>query len=174
MTNALLIDVQNLKKLSITLNKAGVDDEIIMLAIRDCQEQIIEPIIGSNFLNKLLSDVNAGNMLLSYQQFVIDFLWPLYIHGVTYIIASNLLFRLSRTSVVKDSNANSTAVEMGDLNYIKENENWALDGWKTKVTKHLLLNASLFPEYISLNYEDTPPDQLKENYGFYYNEDDWC
>jgi len=166
--NVFLISVQDVKDQSYLDN--NIDDKTVKNAILSCQEQMIEPVIGTNFYEKLLSDTANGNMSLTYQNFIVQKLWKPLIHGTLYMVARNLLFRYTNSSIVTDSNQNATAIAKADLETLRYEEQGAFKHHINKLQLYLKVNGSTYPEYMTYSADDLIPTESQNSINFYYDE----
>jgi len=168
--NTFLISVQDVKDNSCLDD--NIDDKTIKTAILNCQEQMIEPVIGSKLYDKLIAGINDGNLELAYQNLIIQKIWKPLIHGTVYMVARNLLFRYTNSSVVSDSNQNASAITRSDLEVLRYDEDNAFQHHIKKLTLYLQTNVASFPEYAQYDQEDLPANQIENAINFYYDGDD--
>jgi len=164
-----LISVQDVKDNSYLDN--NIDDKTIKTALINCQEQMIEPVIGSKLYDYLIAGINNGNLPLAYQNLVVQKMWDPIIHGTLYMVARNLLFRLTNSSIVSDSNQNSTAIGRTDMETMRYEYQNSFQHHITKLQLYLNANAGAFPEYGQADSDDLPASGSQQGINFYYDGD---
>ncbi len=164
-----LISVDDIKKR--TQLDANIDDNTIKVGIMDCQELILEPAIGSALYEKILSDIASGSMTSNYQTLVTVKMWPVLYHGTVYKLGQNLLYRYTNSSVVADSNENSTAIEKENLNALRSEREIAMRHHIRKLTLYLQDNIDKFPEYVDVDADGLPAEPIVNGMTFFYDGD---
>lgn len=148
----------------------NIDDKTLKMAIWDCQNLIVEPIIGTTLYNKLKADAVAYVMSPAYQTFVVQYLWPVIIEGAQYLLVKNLVYRWTRSSIVKDQNSTSNSVDINELHGIMKDRENAMNHYVRILKRHLELNTASYPEYSTLSLDAILP-QTGVNVPFYVNDD---
>jgi hypothetical protein len=143
--NTFFISVTQVKERSYL--DANVDERTIKLAILDAQEQIIQPVLGSSLYRRLVRGINDLTMPTEYQELLINNIWPALIHATLYKVATNLLFRYTNSSVVADSNENSTAISLTDLNSLRKEQELSMKHHLDMLKLFLDTNSGTYPEY---------------------------
>jgi len=166
-----LVDVQRIKNNSYLDN--NVDDKTIKIALLNAQEQLLEPVLGSKLYGVLTAGVAEGNLALAYQNLIVNYVWKVLYHGTTYMVARNLLFRYTNSAIVKDSNANSTAIDVVDLNTMRDEEYLSYQFHVDKIQRYLVDNLSTFPEYGETDNDGIEAESGQNSIGFYYDGDDF-
>jgi hypothetical protein len=165
--NVFLIDVQTIKDNSYLDN--NIDDKTIKIALLNCQEQILEPAIGSALYEKLLAGIDSGNLSLNYQNLIVQKMFKLLIHGTLFMVARNLLFRYTNSAIVQDGNQNSTAIDQVTLETLRTDEEIAYKHHLNKLKLYLLANVALFPEYYQLDTDGLQAEKNTSALNFYYD-----
>lgn len=162
-----LVPIERVKRN--TYIDGNVDDKTIKLALTNAQEQLLEPVIGSALYEKLTGGIAEGNLELDYQNLIINYIWKILYHGTTFMVARNLLFRYTNSSIVKDSNQNSTAIDAVDLNTLRDEEFNSYQFQVDKLMRFLKANASQFPEYYEVDDDGLAAEEQQNSLGFYYD-----
>jgi len=168
--NTFLISVQDVKDNSYLDN--NIDDKTIKTAILNCQEQMIEPTIGSDLYDKLIAGISNGNLALSYQNLIVQKLWKPLIHGTLYMVARNLLFRYTNDSIVSSSNENSTAISVTDMLTLKNEEEINFQHHIKKLKLYLDDNSSTYPEYYTVSADGLAAQRNENAINFFYDGED--
>lgn len=169
MAKTYLIPINYIKEYSIIDD--NVDEKIIKTSILDAQEQLLEPILGTSLYEKLLADVEAATLTEPYQQLVVEKIWPYLLHAVCYKVALNLIYRITNTSVVKDSNEVSTAISLQELNVMRQERESGMKYAQSKLILFLQNNSSTYPEYYNVDVEGLSASGIKQPRNFYADDD---
>ena len=168
--NVYFIQIDKLKERSFL--DANIDDKTIKIGLRNAQEQILEPIIGTKLYEKIGLGISQGDLELKYQNLLVQKIWPVLIHATTYMVSRNILFRYTNSSIVKDDNENSRSIERRDLETLRMEEESAYKYHAKKLTAHLRANLSTYPEYTAYDLDDVRAEQSQTGLNFYSDVDD--
>jgi len=150
----------------------NIEDKLINISLLDAQEMILEPLIGSALFEKLYDDVYAGTLTTEYTDLLTDYIWPVLLQGSVYRLSYNLLFRITNSSVVKDSNENSTGISINELNVLIREREQSLNYHSKKLTAYLTAYSTTFPEYLgAVPLDGVSPDQTTD-YSVFWNYDE--
>jgi hypothetical protein len=164
-----LIPITYIKEYSIIDD--NVDEKIIKTSILDAQEQLLEPILGTSLYDKLIDDTAAKTLVSDYQNLIVEKIWPYMLHAVAYKVALNLIYRISNTSVVKNSNEVSTAISLQELNVMRQERENAMRHAEDKLRLYLKNNTTKFPEYVDYDVEGLPANSVTQPRNFYVDDD---
>jgi len=165
--SVLLMDIAKFKEKSFV--DTNVDDKTIKLSMELAQDQILEPVLGSKLFNKITEGVADGNLEISYQNLVVKYLWPILVQATEIIVQKKILYRITNDSIVKSSNANSTAIDISELrDLIRDNEVF-LNQYVQKLQLYLNVNGASFPEYTQADADDFPAEGGTSAISFYYD-----
>ncbi|HPI82251.1 MAG TPA: hypothetical protein PK122_03395 [Candidatus Paceibacterota bacterium] len=163
----LLMSVDKLKERSFI--DTNVDDKVLKLSMELCQNQIIEPILGTKLFDKITEGISAGSLELAYQNLLVRYIWPVLISGTENIAYKKILYRVTNDSIVKSSNANSTAIDISELrDLIRDNEVFTRQ-YVQKLQLYLNSNTATFPEYYQADSDDFPAEDGTSAQSFYYD-----
>jgi len=168
--NTFLITVQRIKDNSFLDD--NIDDKTIKIACLNAQEQLLEPVLGTQLYNKLLAGIADGSLGIDYQNLVVQYIWKPLIHGTCYMVARNLLFRYTNSAIVQDSNANSSAITKSDLEVLRSEEEIAYKHHLNKLQLYLQANSSTYPEYYEAGAADIPANSVIQAQSFFYDGDE--
>ena len=169
MAAVFLLSVDNLKQN--TYLDSNIQDKDLKIAILNCQEQMIEPEIGTKLYNKLLTGIADGQLELAYQNLIVQYIWPVLRKGAVYMAAKNLLYRYTNSSVVADSNQNSTAIARNDLEKLRDDEYEGYLHHLKTLQLFLTANSATYPEYWQAGTTDLPAAPTQSPMFFYYEDD---
>ena len=163
-----LIPASQIKEYSVV--DENVDDKFINVAIIDSQEQLLEPIIGSVLYDKLIHDTANALLGTDYQYLLVEKIWPYLMQATQYKLALNLIYRLTNSSVVKDSNEISTAISIQELNVIRQERENSMRYHEDKLIKYLRNNQTKFPEYTQVDITGNASSVIYQPINFYSEE----
>ena len=168
MANIYLISTEQIK--SSTYIDENVSDKMLKVSILDTQQQILEPIIGSALYEHLIDGVTNATLDANHQELLVKYIWPVLQQGTVFKLAYNLLYRITNSSVVKDSNENSTAISTQEINVIIKERELSMNYHIKKLTAHLIAYAGTkYPDYnASIPIDGVGPDQTANSMSVYY------
>jgi hypothetical protein len=162
-----LMDIARFKEMSFV--DTNVDDKTVKLSMGLAQDQIIEPVLGSKLFDKITDGIYAGNLELAYQNLLVKYIWPALVSATEVIAYKKILYRVTNSSIVKDSNANSTAIDIGELQgLIRDNEVF-MEQYINKLQLCLNANSGEFPEYYQADPDDLVAQSGQNGVSFYYD-----
>lgn len=169
--NVYLIPISYIKEYSVI--DENVDEKIIKTAILDAQEQLLEPIIGTALYDKLINDTSNQTLSSTYQTLLVEKIWKYMLHAVCYKVALNLIYRITNTSVVKDSNEVSTAISLQELNVMRQEREAGMKYTQEKLILYLQNHMTDFPEYQEYDVEGLQASVINQPRNFYANPDEY-
>ena len=165
MAQTLLISIRRVKQYTIV--DTNIDDKTLKIAIIDAQEQMLEPKIGTVLYDKLQTMVQTKQIPSDYQFLLIYKIWPYLINCIVYKVVLSLQYRLTNTAVVKDTNQNSTAIDIAELRSIRQERENAIHYHEGKLTSYLIQNSTTFPEYSQIDVTGVIPELRTQPRSFY-------
>lgn len=148
----------------------NVDSKTVNIAIQVAQDRILKHNLSSGLYNKILSFTTTDIKLpanINYYTLLQEYILPAHLWWASYyFIMLNDVKIKNKNSVVQD-NENSTAISNIDSKYeakLSEYKSIA-EGYSEELTKYILANLTLYPEYNSI---DSVDDVLGDGSG--YNE----
>jgi hypothetical protein len=166
-----LIPISTIKEYSVI--DENVDEKIIKTSILDAQEQMLEPILGTSLYDKIITDTENATLTEAYQELIIKKVWPFLIHATVYKVCLNLIYRITNSSVVKDSNAVSTAISLQELNVMRQEREAGIKYTQEKLILYLQNNMTTYPEYMNYNVEGLQASGVTQPRNFFANEDEY-
>jgi hypothetical protein len=88
------------------------------------------------------------------------------------MVARNLLYRYTNSSIVADSNSNSTAIARADLEVLRNEEEIAFKHHINKLQLYLSANSASYPEYYQSDPEDLIAQSGQSGQTFFYDQGD--
>jgi len=156
-----LISETTLKDL--TLINDNVDAAFITPAIQKAQDMGLQPLIGSNLLNKVCTLVKDKTIddpeNEAYKTLLDDFIIPYLCNKVMADIQIPLFAKLRNAGIVQSQDLQTQQLSREDVDYIKKDFEYSADFYGTRMTDYLCANASQYPEWRSRrNIADMPAD----------------
>lgn len=170
MANTFFIPVQQIK--DSTYVDDNTSDNMIKIAILDAQEQCLEPVLGSLLYEKLIDNIKNQTVLEDYQLLLVNYIWKIMLQATVFMLSNNLLIRLTNSSIVKDSNENSSAISIAELKTLIYERKRSMNYHIKKLKDHLKAYPTKYPEYLGTPPIDGESPDLSENYLSIWDYDD--
>jgi hypothetical protein len=148
---------------------SNIDDKTILLSLKDAQEIILEPAIGTPLYEAVTSGISNSSLSATYQKLVIEKIWPVLIPSTVFNLTYKTPYRFTNTSITKDDNDNSKTVDYSELNQIRKNLEDTYKHHLNKLLLYLNNNMSSFPEYIEVTLEGYNADDEVMPIDFFYD-----
>lgn len=168
MAKTYLIPISYIK--TYTVIDENVDDKFINVATIDAQEQLLEPVIGTVLYEKLLNDTANSVLTADYQDLIVNKIWPFLMQCIMYKIVTSLIYRVTNSSVVKDSNDISSSISLQELNVIRQERQNSMRYHQDKLIKYLEANTNKYPEYYSPSTDGNDATGVWQPLNFYSDE----
>lgn len=169
MLGIYLISPQTVKDYSVLDN--NVDDKLINIAITAAQETMLQPLVGTNLYEKFEQIVIGSETNQDYLNLLANQVRNYLIAATVLKVSVNLLYRYANSGILKDSNANSGAIGIQELNSIRQEKESEVKYYAQVITDYIMNNQAKFPEYFTLRLGDTSPERDQSANSFYYGED---
>jgi hypothetical protein len=148
-SNVLLCSTEFLKD-NISINHE-IDSNLLEPAILLAGDKYIMPILGSTLYNKILDDVRSATISGNYSALTATYIRPALMHWAVYEVLPFINLRVTNINVGKKSNESTEPATLEELNFIARREFDTAAFYSERLTRYLVANSSLFPEY--LNYQ---------------------
>lgn len=148
----------------------NIDEKSIKVALLDVQETMLQPLIGTNLYEKLSSGIRNGDLGQDYLKLLDTQIKKCLIHGTMWKLAINLVYRYTNSSISKDSNANSTAISIQELNVLRQERESSYNYHAKALTDFMTINQSKFPEYFNVRLGDISPETVQNPINFFYED----
>lgn len=149
MTDTLLISETKVRSYS-DINDS-LDDALIKNAVREAQDIVIQPIIGTNLYNTLIEKVDNNSLSGSYQTALDDYVQPALIYASLYNITENVMVR-TRNNGLLTPTGGENSVNVDKTMY---------DAKRQSVFNKQQFYADQLSRYLNENYNEFP--ELGEN-----------
>lgn len=151
------ISVQYLRANSIIND--NVDANVLLPIIRMAESKYVQQVIGSNLYVKLVTDANANTITGNYQILLEDYIIPVLLQYSVYESVPFMAYKFRNKGIQKQSGDNSEPADLTELTYIRDNVLQTAQFYSERLSKYLINNATLFPEYQSSTTDLNPNSQ---------------
>jgi len=143
----------------------SLDDKLITNAIREAQDIVIQPIIGTILYNTLTTKIDNSSLSGSYQSLVDDYVQPALLYASLYNITENTFIRTRNNGLLTPNggeNSNSVDKQIYDVKRqsIENKKQFYCD----MLSRYISQNSNEFPEL----GQNTELYQFVPDYGSQY------
>lgn len=131
--------------------------------IKIAQDLHIEPVIGTQLLNKLITDVQNATLIAPYTT-LLDYIKNVLIHYAMVQYLPSAPFIIGNQGIYKKIAENATDIQESELHLMIENERSMAQGYMLRLENYLCANSSLFPELNTNTNGEVKPNGGRENY----------
>jgi hypothetical protein len=131
--------------------------------IKIAQDLHIEPVIGTQLLNKLITDVQNETLIAPYTT-LLDYIKNVLIHYAMVQYLPSAPFIIGNQGIYKKIAENATDIQESELHLMIENERAMAQGYMLRLEKYLCANSNLFPELNTNINGEVKPNGGRENY----------
>lgn len=161
--NVLLLSVEVLK------DRTGIHDNIdpklLYPEIKTAQDMYIEPILGSNLFNKLITEVEAGSIsgATDYKNLLDDYVIDCLLNYTLAGLPDAISYQFWNKGVVRKQGDNTELPDMSELVDLSNKYRIRAEWYAERLNRYLKAEAdeSFLPEYVNGN--DTLSDIQPEN-----------
>lgn len=131
----------------------NVDAAFIAPAIQKAQDMGLQPLIGSNLLDKICKLI-ANNTIgtkqnEAYKRLLDEYITPYLCQKVMADIQIPLFAKIRNAGIVQSQDQQTTQLSKSDVEYIRKEYEYAADFYGSRMTDFLCANATLYPEWLS-------------------------
>ena len=163
MTTTLLISEAKVRAFS-DINES-LDDSLIVNAVREAQDIVMQPIMGTKLYNALIEKIDNNSLSGSYQTLVDDYVQPALIYASLYNITENVYVRTRNNGLLTPTGGeNSVNVDKTMYDTKRQSISNKLQFYSDQLSRYLNEKYNLFPEL----GENTELYQFIPDYGSQY------
>lgn len=145
MTTTLLISEAKVRAFS-DVNES-VDDSLMVNAIREAQDIVIQPIIGTKLYNALIEKIDNNSISGSYQTLVDDYIQPALVYASLYNITENVYVRTRNNGLLTPTGGeNSVNVDKTMYDTKRQSVFNKQQFYSDTLSRYLNEKYNLFPE----------------------------
>lgn len=171
MKRVFLIKIDDIKRYSfIDVNVSDLD---VMNTLLDVQETMLEELLGTEYYEYLIDTIadDQSNLTTEDNTLITKKIHKVLIHGTSFKIVINKLFRITRSSVNKDDNDNSTAVTIKELNVMRAERERVYNHHASKLIKYMIANQEDFDKYTEETDDGIEPSGGVQPHNFFIDEE---
>ena len=163
MTTTLLISEAKVRAFT-DLNES-VDDSLMVNAIREQQDMVIQPIIGTKLYNTIIEKIDNSSVSGSYQTLLDDYIQPALVYSSLYNITENIYVRSRNNGLLTPTGGeNSGNVDKNMYDTKRQSIFNKQQFYSDQLSRYLNEKYNLFPEL----GENTELYQFIPDYGSQY------
>lgn len=159
--NVLLLSVETLK------DRTGIHDNIdaklLYPEIKAAQDMYIEPILGSNLYNKIVTDVEAGSITGDYKTLLDNYIIDCLLNYTLAGLPDAISYQFWNKGVLRKNGDNTELPDPGELIDLSNKYRVRAEWYGQRLNNYLKAEAdeSYLPEYVSGNdqLDDILPEQ---------------
>jgi len=145
MTTTLLISEAKVRAFS-DINES-VDDSLMVNAIREAQDIVMQPIMGTKLYNALIEKIDNNSLSGSYQTLVDDYIQPALVYASLYNITENVYVRTRNNGLLTPTGGeNSVNVDKNMYDTKRQSIFNKQQFYSDQLSRYLNEKYNLFPE----------------------------
>lgn len=145
MTTTLLISEAKVRAFS-DINES-VDDSLMVNAIREAQDIVMQPIMGTKLYNALIEKIDNNSLSGSYQTLVDDYIQPALVYASLYNITENVYVRTRNNGLLTPTGGeNSINVDKNMYDTKRQSIFNKQQFYSDQLSRYLNEKYNLFPE----------------------------
>jgi len=160
VTKSLFISTDYFKE--VTALNQNVDDVQVRAIILSSQRLYIEPVIGTDLFNAIVTKIQASSLTGDYQTLTNSWIAPALTWWSMVELVPNLAVDMSRGGVYRSQAENSSTATIQELNYLTGKYRARAEHFTNRLVDYLCSNSNLFPEYSTNSDEDLRPSRDKQ------------
>jgi hypothetical protein len=158
MAEALLITKKDVVKF--TAMNGNVDPDKFIQYVKIAQDKHIENYLGTDLIDKIKTDIVAGNLSGDYLTLVNDWVKPCLIHWTMVEYLPFAAFNIANKGVYKQSSENADNATQEEIAFLLEKQRNTAQYYTNRLIDYLTFNASSkYAEYYTNINEDVYPDK---------------
>ena len=160
MADVLLINRDDI--MSLTGSGGSVDTDRFLPHIKTAQDMHLQPVLGTDLLNKLLTIVgddtweDAGNE--AYATLITSYVTPFLVYYTMVDFLPFQLFQIENAGVYRRNSDNAIVAEKDDMQMLVNAFRSKAEFHNRRINEYLCNNTSSFAEYTSNSGSDMHPD----------------
>lgn len=135
-----------------TALSGSIDTDKITPFIKSAQDIHIQGLLGTKLLDKILGDIEDGDLTSTYENLVTKYVKPVLIH---YAVADFIAFHaysINNGGVFKQTSDTGQVVEKKEVDGLVRKQRDMADHYRTQLVRHLSIHSEDYPEYS--DYQD--------------------
>ena len=165
MAEVLLIERADLVKFTVV--DGNVDTDKFVQFIKIAQDIHIQGYLGTDLLNKLKADIEAGTLTGNYLSLLETYVKPMLIHWAMVEYLPFAAYTVANKGVYKHTSENSSDVSKNEIDFLVEKQRITAENYSQRFVDYICFNTALFPEYNTNSGPDVYP-KSNSNIGGWY------
>lgn len=168
MIYSAFITVKYLKDNSPILSYVNEDE--LQLYIRPAQDIYIQKALGSKLYYSLMEKISNQSLNSNDIDLITKYIQPALVWWTTMEFTLYANYKLTNKAVSKQYSENSDPSELNEVNYLTTSLRQKAQYFTDRLTKHLMGNTNIFPEYLELLdnvFESIPSSRDNYFWGIY-------
>ena len=165
MAEALLIERADLVKFTVV--DGNVDTDKFIQFVKIAQDIHIQGYLGTDLLNKLKSEIEAGTLSGNYLSLLTTYVKPMLIHWAMVEYLPFAAYTVANKGVYKHTSENSTDVTKSEIDFLVEKQRITAENYSQRFVDYMSFNQASFPEYNSNSGSDVYPKHNSNIGGWY-------
>tara|TARA_R110002020_G_scaffold212120_2_gene418571 strand:+ start:17315 stop:17878 length:564 start_codon:yes stop_codon:yes gene_type:complete len=161
-TYTLFISEEKLK--DSTAVNLSVDVNLLLPYVRQAQKLFVEPKLGTDLVEKLKAEIQAGTLAGAYKTLVDDFIGDMLPNWAFYHAIPFLRFKIENGNIYSKTSETGTALSTEEAQHLREEVRNTAEYYTERMIEYVTNNTSSFPEYSTNSGADISPDR-----NAYYN-----
>lgn len=147
-----------------TAISGNVDLDKITPFIKSAQDIHIQAILGTKLYDKILGDIEDGDLTDTYENLVIKYVKPVLIHLATSDFMSFHAYSVENGGIYKHTADTGEVVSKDEVDGLVKKQRDIGDHYRSMLVKHLCANMELYPEYGEVDEEGINPSHSQNGY----------
>ena len=164
MAKALLVTNTDIKRF--TALNGNVDADKFVQFVSIAQDIHIQGMLGTDLLEKIQADIDAGTLSEPYTTLVTTYIKPCLIHAAMLEALPYLAYTIGNKGIYKHGSENAETVSKEEVDYMIERERKTYQHYKERFIDYICQNNNLFPEYNSNSGSDMYPNTYNDFSGW--------
>jgi len=169
-SKSLFISPDYLKEL--TALNANVDDVVIRANILNVQRMYIEPVLGTDLYDAIVSKISGAGLTGDYQTLVNKWCASAVAWYTMVELIPTIAVDIARGGVYRGNAENSSTASIQEINLLRDGYRNNAERFTDRLGDYLCSNSNLFPEYSTNSNEDLRPQNTSAFNGIWLGGND--
>ena len=141
MAEALLIQPIDLKRF--TFVDGNLDSDKLLQFVKIAQDIHIQGYLGTDLLNKLKSEIEAGTLSGNYLSLLTTYVKPMLIHWAMVEYLPFAAYTVANKGVYKHTSENSSDVSKNEIDFLVEKQRITAENYSQRFVDYICFNTAL-------------------------------
>ena len=130
-----------------TTLSGNIDTDKITPFIKSAQDIHIQTLLGTKLLDKILQDIEDGDLTERYETLVTKYVKPVLIHYAVADLLSFHAYSFDNGGIYKHTSDTGEVVSKDEVDNLVKRQRDIADHYRTTLVRYLALNTDKYPEY---------------------------